>query len=151
MKYVIHKNGEIYRFKSGKYRHLTSSSNHKGYLLRTIYTSEGLRITRTVHRLVAEAYIPNPGNKPQINHKNGIKTDNRAANLEWCTAKENIGHAFAEGLRTSGNQGGSIHWCPGKNHWIGQIRHCGNKYRKVSINRAVVDMWLADKIDELEK
>lgn len=51
-----------------------------------------------LHRVVAKAWIPNPLNKPEVNHKNGIKYDNRVENLEWMTGEENRAHQVANGL-----------------------------------------------------
>ena len=69
----------------------------RGYLSVHLVQS-GKKKTFRTHRLVALAFIGINKYKPQVNHKNGIKTDNRASNLEWCTNRENILHAMKLGL-----------------------------------------------------
>lgn len=90
-------------------------------LMKNGYMSLELRMGDTnkrhlVHRLIAEAFIPNPNNKPVVNHINGIKTDNRIQNLEWCTQSENIRHAIDTGLRGTsfGPPKGTKPWNTGK-------------------------------------
>ncbi|MCT4151400.1 HNH endonuclease [Elizabethkingia anophelis] len=91
--YIITEDGIIKR--NG--RILKPYDTGRGY--RTIDINiNGERFYKKIHRLVAEAFIPNPENKKEVNHKNGIKDDNRVENLEWVTPTENIRHSFQFGM-----------------------------------------------------
>lgn len=67
-----------------------------GYLIVAIYKNQ-TRCDISIHRLICLTFLDNPEQKPYVNHKNCIKYDNRLENLEWCTQKENIAHAWANG------------------------------------------------------
>ena len=79
------------------------NKNSRGYIVVT-FTKNKIEKSYSVHRLVAEAFIPNPENKPQVNHINGDKTDNRVENLEWCTQSENQIHCFKNNLQKRNNK-----------------------------------------------
>ena len=69
----------------------------KGYAVVNLYKNNKMK-SLSVHRLVAQAFIPNPNNYCEVNHVNGIKLDNRVENLEWCTKQQNAKHAFDNNL-----------------------------------------------------
>ena len=79
--------GKVYSYKSKKF--LKPGSDGKGYLYVILY-KDGKAKHYFVHRLVAETYLPNPNNLPQVNHKDENKANNALPNLEWCTAAYNI-------------------------------------------------------------
>jgi len=93
--------GRVFSKRSNKL--LKLHTNKTGYvtLATKIGGRQGFNKCFKIHRLVAEAFIPNPTSKPQVNHLDGNKGNNIASNLEWATAKENIVHAFSEGLNTA--------------------------------------------------
>lgn len=78
----------------------------KGYLQLTLACEDKSKKMMQVHRLVALAFIPNPLGLPQINHKNGIKYDNRVENLEWCNNSQNQKHAWKMGLQVVSSRAG---------------------------------------------
>jgi len=93
--YEINKNGVIRRVKSGK---IISTNNVSGRYIMVGLCNNGIKITRTLHRLIATAFIPNTDNNPYINHIYGNKINNSISNLEWVTALENSKHAKINGL-----------------------------------------------------
>ena len=110
--YFVTEHGEIINSTNGK--KLKPQLNGKGYLRVSI---SGKLVF--VHRLVAELYVPNPENKPQVNHKDGNKQNNSAKNLEWVTNMENRKHAVKNLLHLSGE---SCPWSKLNEEKVLQIR-----------------------------
>lgn len=97
-KYLVSNYGRVVRAENGGCVDVSLNVNSCGYLQLHLKGEKG-RKTVTIHRLVATHFIPNPYNLPQINHKDGNKMNNKADNLEWCTASHNTQHAYDNGLK----------------------------------------------------
>lgn len=93
--YNISDKGEVFSKRSGKYLKLSHKKNGYVYIELNV---DGKVTYKRVHRLVAEAFIPNPNNKPFVNHIDGNKSNNSVDNLEWVTGSENNIHAIQNNL-----------------------------------------------------
>jgi len=94
--YWVTEDARIFSAKSGEMVELCQELLHTGYKRVKIY-HEGRRWRMKVHRMVAEIYIKNPEGKGEVNHIDGVRTNNMAENLEWCTHSENMKHGYSVG------------------------------------------------------
>ena len=122
--YQVSNNGNIKRAKDEYI--FKKNKNSRGYRIITL-TKDKKEYSLSVHRLVAEAFIPNPNNLPQINHKDGNKLNNKIENLEWCTQSENMKHAYKNKLEIKS----------------------GKKVVQFDLDMKIIKIW--DKIIEAEK
>ena len=103
-KYEVSNYGDVRNKKKGT--EIKGSIDKDGYPRVLITNKEGKRVTRFRHRLAAIAFLPNPDNLPQVNHKDENKLNNNVENLEWCTGQYNLtyGNRIAKAMETKGNR-----------------------------------------------
>jgi hypothetical protein len=97
-KLFISRNGAVYRDAAGTKKAAINHTTRNGKYCITSYSVNGKRIVVYIHRLVAMAFLENPHGYAQVNHKDGNPGNNNVENLEWCTASQNIKHAYETGL-----------------------------------------------------
>lgn len=112
--YYVTDDGRIWSVKSNMF--LSPIINNTGYERVNIYLGNNKYTTQLIHRLVAEAFIPNPDNLPQVNHKDENKLNNNVSNLEWCTVEYNINYGTRNQRSSRTNSSQHVYMCDKKTH-----------------------------------
>lgn len=125
------------------------------------FTKNKIRTSHLIHRLVAEAFIPNTENKREVNHIDGNKLNNKVTNLEWVTSAENKQHAIATGLKVynlptlgikkgKGSKYFNVSYVKGRNKWVGCVRHNKKTYFQKRFNTEIEAAkhvnWILDEL-----
>lgn len=119
---ILNKNGNLQRYPEKLLKPDVYKTTHTNYLRVTLCKQHQTK-KHSVHRLVAEAFIPNIGNKPFVNHIDNNAENNNSSNLEWCTHEENMLHAQRQGrLYASQSKGGSIGGAVGKQRRLNKAK-----------------------------
>lgn len=141
---VKYSNGRIHNYKSVILKPNILNTGYKQVGL----CKNGKQTNCSVHRLVAQAFIPNPNNLPVVNHINEIKTDNKAENLEWCTQKYNIYYSgIPDELHKLGTEATkkSVIQLTKNNEFVAEYESIMDVERKTKINHSNISMCCLNK------
>lgn len=112
-----------------------------------VLCKKGKQKAQTVHRIVAITFISNPKNKKEVNHKNGIKTDNQVSNLEWCTHAENQKHAADNGLMARGEKQGRSKLTEADIREIRKLKKEGKEQKEIAKLFKISDPHVSDIVN----
>lgn len=161
--YKISNLGIVKRDENSPHRHKGKQCvkpylNNKGYLCINLYKNSKVYKFQ-IHRLIAIAFIPNPANLPEINHKDGNPLNNDIANLEWCTHQYNMQHAWDTGLhdrdrpanagvkrKTSSSKYHGVSWSEERQKWCARVAYKKQLYLVKRFNSEVEAAQAVDQV-----
>lgn len=131
------------RFTKGR---ILKQSYNRGYL-QVFFRANGKLVGKYVHRLIAEAFIPNTDNFPQVNHKNCIRDDNRVKNLEWCTASYNAKYREKHGISQTEINGHPLFAVNLSTFEVSRFRSQGEASRELGVNNPDINMVIKGRLN----